>query len=138
MTGQPAAAPGDQPDVFIPSTEIAGQLLALTGETGPGVRKLLELAANAKIPMERSGRFWGCYRSRLPEMARALGIQPKVTAPGPCRAVAGRPSRRAPDSLPLTAPPTSAAEAQAAAVPNRHECELDQFTFTAIRSVVQA
>jgi hypothetical protein len=64
----------------IVSTQIARELVALTGQPGPGIRKLIEMAANSQLPMEKSGRFWVCRRSRLPALAQALGLPLKVAA----------------------------------------------------------
>jgi hypothetical protein len=46
------------------------------GNTGPGHRRLLTLAADGKLPMmeRRDGRFWGIYARNLPDLAEALGL----------------------------------------------------------------
>jgi hypothetical protein len=69
---------------LIPAPLLSSELQKLTGNPGPGVRKLVELASSARIPLEKSGRFWVCRRDKLPELARALGIatpQPSRKAP---------------------------------------------------------
>lgn len=77
-------------DPFVYSTAICVKLRAITGSPGPGYRKLITMAADGTIspPMEKQGRWWGCYSSRLPELAAALGL---TKAPPTPRAV---PSRR--------------------------------------------
>lgn len=72
-------------DNFISSAFISSELLALTGDAGPGRRKLIELAASAKVPMSKIGREWGCYRSRLPDLAATLGLTVKVEPKAPNR-----------------------------------------------------
>jgi hypothetical protein len=70
------ANPATEPDTWIPITELSPALRDLTGNPGPGYRRLSTLAADGKItpPMEKQGgRFWGCYRSKLTELAKALG-----------------------------------------------------------------
>jgi hypothetical protein len=65
------------PETWIPITEVSVALKELTGTTGPGYRRLSVLACDGKIspPMEkRDGRWWGCFRSKLPELAEALGL----------------------------------------------------------------
>lgn len=79
-------------DNFIPSALISSELLALTGDAGPGRRKLIELAASAKVPMIKAGREWGCYRSRLPDLAATLGLIPKVEPKAPTRRRVANPS----------------------------------------------
>jgi hypothetical protein len=69
------------PEELIPAVGIAGELVTLTGSPGPGVRKMLERASNAELPLEKRGRFWFCRRSRLPELAHALGLRIKAPAP---------------------------------------------------------
>jgi hypothetical protein len=64
-------------EVWIPITEVSAALKDLTGATGPGYRRLSILACDGKIspPMEkRDGRWWGCFRSKLPELADILGL----------------------------------------------------------------
>jgi hypothetical protein len=71
------ANPATEPDTWIPITELSPALRDLTGNPGPGYRRLSTLAADGKIapPMEKQGgRFWGCYRSKLTELAKALGL----------------------------------------------------------------
>jgi hypothetical protein len=69
-------------DTWIPGSEICGRLRELTGDTGPGWRKLLTMAADGRLPMmeRRDGRFWGVYARNLPDLADALGISAKSPA----------------------------------------------------------
>jgi hypothetical protein len=71
--------PATTPDAWIPITEISAALRDLTGDPGPGYRRLSTLAADGKIapPMEKQGgRFWGCYQRNLPKLAKTLGLAP--------------------------------------------------------------
>jgi len=80
----PAAVP--LYDSFVPASLLSAELRTLTGDAGPGYRKLMSLAADAVIspPLERRNGRWGCPRAKLPELAAALGLQPKApAAPAP-------------------------------------------------------
>lgn len=88
------ANPASGPDTWVPITEVSTALRDMTGNPGPGYRRLSVLAADGKIapPMEKQGgRFWGCYRSKLPALAKALGL------PAP-QSASGRASRRTRDA----------------------------------------
>ena len=63
-------------DAWIPGSEICGRLRDMTGDAGPGWRRLLTMAADGKLPMmeRRDGRFWGIYTRKLPDLAEALGL----------------------------------------------------------------
>lgn len=63
-----------QPDKWIPASEISSELREMTGDPGPGRRLLLELAANGRLSMmtRRNGRWWGVYQSKLPALAQAV------------------------------------------------------------------
>jgi hypothetical protein len=69
-------------DPFIIITEMSGRLYKETGHRGPGCRKLRELCADALLapPMERRNGRWGCLESKLPEVARLLGLDAQKTA----------------------------------------------------------
>jgi hypothetical protein len=68
------------PDDLIPATLLCAELRSLTGDAGPGHRKLVQLAADGRVspPLERRNGRWGCPRAKLPELAAALGLQPKA------------------------------------------------------------
>ncbi len=64
------------PSEKIPLPLLSAELLRLTGDAGPGVRRLHELAAGARLPLEKEGRFWVCRRDNLAAVAAALGLIP--------------------------------------------------------------
>ncbi len=69
------------PDEVIGATSIAAELVRLTGHRGPGLRKLLELAADARAPaLEKRGRYWVVRRRNLPALAHQLGLPLKSAA----------------------------------------------------------
>jgi hypothetical protein len=68
---------------LIPAPLLSAELQKLTGNPGPGLRKLLELAASARLPLEKEGRFWVCRRENLPAVATALGLAPLAPPPAP-------------------------------------------------------
>ncbi len=75
---------------FIPITQCSRELLELTGNPGPGYRRLLVLAADAKItpPMQQRSSRWGCLRRDIPALAAALGLPVTSRAPGSRKAAA--------------------------------------------------
>jgi hypothetical protein len=74
-------------DRFIIITLIAGHLYKMTGDPGPGYRKLLELCANAVLtpPFQKRNGRWGCVESEIPRVAELLALRlktlPSVSAP---------------------------------------------------------
>lgn len=83
----------DETDL-IPAPMLSAELQRLTGNPGPGIRKIIELAASARLPLERSGRFWVCRRANLPAVAVALGLAPSAPPATP------RQRRKAPIGAP--------------------------------------
>jgi hypothetical protein len=68
-------------DDFVLIPLVSSELLRLTGDPGPGHRALVAGANDARLQMlERRGRFLGCQRRRLPELAAALGLLAKPAA----------------------------------------------------------
>jgi hypothetical protein len=68
------------PDAWILITEVSSKLLELTGNVGPGYRRLSVLAADSKVapPMEKRNGRWGLHASKLPDLAVALGLPLKT------------------------------------------------------------
>jgi hypothetical protein len=62
---------------FLPVSAISAELLSLTGDAGPGRRRLIELGASARLPLTKPGREWGCSRADLAAVAKALGLSLK-------------------------------------------------------------
>lgn len=72
-------------DEWIPGTQVIREAEALTGVECPvRFRRLLDLAASNRVPLElRNGR-WGVWRSRLPAVAAALAMpRTRPAKPGP-------------------------------------------------------
>lgn len=68
-------------DGWIRASQIIGELEALTGSECPvGVRRLLDLAASNRVPLEMRNGRWGTRHGRLPAVAAALGMVPKASA----------------------------------------------------------
>jgi hypothetical protein len=67
-------------DDLIPSAQLATEFIRLTGNPGPGVRKVLQLAADGRLPLEYSRGRWFARRSMLPELAHALGLNVRAAA----------------------------------------------------------
>jgi hypothetical protein len=63
-----------------PSTDLSRELAALTGNSGPGHRKLWGLIVDGKIPAERENGRWFVRRSDLPAVAQILGLTVKRAA----------------------------------------------------------
>jgi hypothetical protein len=62
-------------DGFILAPRLSVALYELTGSAGPGHRALVQMSNDGKLPMiERRGRYLGCQRRRLGELAAALGL----------------------------------------------------------------
>ena len=61
---------------LIPATLLASELRELTGDAGPGHRKVVQLAADGRVtpPLERHNGRWVCPRAKLPELAVLLGL----------------------------------------------------------------
>jgi hypothetical protein len=79
-------------DNFVFVANLSALLREKTGDPGPGHRKLVQLANDARTspPMRREGRFWGCDASKVPDLVRTL-LALKITS-----APTVRSSRRAP------------------------------------------
>ena len=66
------------PDIPLPNLSV--ELLALTGDRGPGYRKLLELALDGVIPtVQRKNRRY-VAEADLPAIAAALGLTPTAAS----------------------------------------------------------
>jgi hypothetical protein len=63
----------DADSQWVPAANVLPTIRTMTGQTPPiGYRKLLEMAASARIPLERVHGRWGCNRENLPRVAEAL------------------------------------------------------------------
>ncbi len=62
-------------DSWIAATQILPELKKLTGQQPEiGVRKLVELAASARLPLVKRDGRWGVPRKDLHAVANALGM----------------------------------------------------------------
>jgi hypothetical protein len=64
------------PDI-IPITELSSEIRKITGQPGPGYRKLHFLACDGVIPAAKSGRQWVVNRKDLGAVIAALGLPAK-------------------------------------------------------------
>ena len=79
----PKILTSDTGDRWLPVAYLSARIKATTSHPGPGHRGLVALANNATIspPMERRGDYWGCWESRIPELADRLGLLPRPPEP---------------------------------------------------------
>lgn len=61
---------------LVPLSLIPSELRGLTGEIGPGYRRLYSLAVDGELspPLGRRNGRWVCSRKDLPRLARILGL----------------------------------------------------------------
>jgi hypothetical protein len=64
-------------DYAIPLPELSAKLNAQFGRAGPGYRKLAEMAADGKLPVERHRGRWFVRNDRVGEIAEMLGLAPR-------------------------------------------------------------
>ena len=69
-----APMPTSPDDELIPAALHAREFQKLTGNPGPGLRKELQLAADGLLPLEHRRGRWFVRRSKLPQLATALGL----------------------------------------------------------------
>ncbi len=89
------------PDEFLPANSLCRELRRLTGRPCPTTaRGLIRLAADDRLPLVQHGhaRWWGCWRSRLPELAEALGML--ASEPPPLATADSHQRGDAPEPLP--------------------------------------
>lgn len=68
-------------DEWEPAYEVLRDLRAGYEGKIPNRRKLIELGADGVLPLEKQGREWGGRRSKVPVIARGLGLRPKAPPP---------------------------------------------------------
>ncbi len=68
----------------VPGSQIIRELEALTGQGCPiTFRRLIDLVASNRVPLDMRGGRWGVDRHRLPEVAEALGMTVRANSPAP-------------------------------------------------------
>lgn len=68
---------------WVPASQVIPVIHEMTGQKPEfTIRRLLELAASARVPLEMRNGKWGTPRSNIPAVAAAIGIMP-VTATEP-------------------------------------------------------
>lgn len=82
LTPKHASPPMVSTSHWVPGSLIIRELEALTGQSCPVTfRRLIDLAASNRVPLDRKDERWGVARCRLPEVAAALGMAAGCSAP---------------------------------------------------------
>lgn len=69
---------------WVPGSQIIRELETLTGQGCPiTFRRLIDLAASNRVPLDMKGGRWGVDRHRLSEVAEALGMTVTANSPAP-------------------------------------------------------
>ena len=67
--------PVTDPTVWHGSSDLYAALYALTGKYPDySIRRMIELAASGRVPLERRSGRWGSTGGNLPAVAKAIGL----------------------------------------------------------------